>query len=126
MNSTSTSTGTSELSTIHRIEEKLFQITIVFEIIKMYKSTFICIDYVKGFNFADVSLVIYNHTYLPSPRSKETDPVEMFRKEMANKISEKIQKNVYFSCNINYNKNVFALVEERLFKEIKDRPEKFY
>lgn len=111
---------------LHVFKTCLTEKTIVYQVIKMADSVFICINYEDNLTMTDMSLAMQNpYEKLPIATQLLGDSPESVSKNMAAKLSRKFNKCVYISFNVECDKRTLPFVEKRLFDEIKSVPDCF-
>lgn len=99
---------------------------ILYQVLKMKDSLFIFINERNNLNLDDLSLAMNSNydrcpiaTQLFGNFSTETS------KSIAARTCKKLNKCVYFSCNIEFDKITFPYIEKCLYDQIKKYPERF-
>ncbi|KAK4884625.1 hypothetical protein RN001_000896 [Aquatica leii] len=110
---------------LYTFETYIIDKIIIYQIIKMSKSIFICVNYTNELNFNDLSYVILSRDNVPISTQLMGDFSEESFQNIAMRLCKKLKKNVYFSCNVNSDRITLPLIEEHLVKEINKYPEKF-
>ncbi|KAF2905367.1 hypothetical protein ILUMI_00816 [Ignelater luminosus] len=111
---------------LHVFTAEIVDRKIIFQVIKMLESVFISINYSNGLYFNDLSLAMLNrYDKVPMTTQLLGDFSESSSKNMAMRVSKKLGKNVYVSCNIDNDRMSLPFVEKRLYEEIKNDPKKF-
>lgn len=111
---------------LHVFTAEVVDRRIIFQVIKMLESVFISINYSNGLYLNDLSLAMLNrYDKVPMCTQLLGDFSESSSKNMAMRISKKLGKNVYVSCNVDNDRMMLPFVEKRLYEEIKNDPEKF-
>lgn len=98
---------------------------ILCQVLKMSQLTFICINYVDNLCLNEVALAMITDNAAPVGTQLIGDFSDCCSKNLALKLSKKLNKNVYVSCNIDLNRLILPLVEKCLYEEIKRVADKF-
>lgn len=111
---------------VHKFMEEIAEKKIIFQVIKMIDSVFIYINDKDRLQFCDLSFAMINR-YENSPTGTTLlgNSSEDISKNVTCRLSKKIKKAVYLSCNVEPDRLLIPLIEKRLYEEIKTNPDKF-
>ncbi|KAB0804118.1 hypothetical protein PPYR_01088 [Photinus pyralis] len=110
--------------TLHTFHGQVNNRRIVFQVIKMKTSTFVCVNYEDEFHFSNLSLVL-NSNNKPIGTQLVGNLSEYDTETMAMGLCKKLKKNVYLSCNLDNDRFTLPVVLKQLINEINTFPEKF-
>lgn len=112
---------------LHTFATEAANKSVLFQVIKMSDSCIIFINYKDNMTLDDLSLSMFNNKRMDSPIATQIlgNFVEETSKMIALKLSKRLGKTVYVSYNIDFDRITLPLIEARLFKEIKEHPDRF-
>ncbi|KAK5648731.1 hypothetical protein RI129_003623 [Pyrocoelia pectoralis] len=110
---------------LHTFHSEVADRRIVYQVIKMLTSTFICVNYENELTFSDLSLVLTNNSNKPISTQLIGNFSEDSTKNMGMRLCKKLKKNIYLSCNVNNDRFTLPLVEKQLVMEMNKCPDKF-
>ncbi|XP_018562852.1 uncharacterized protein LOC108904694 [Anoplophora glabripennis] len=111
---------------VHKFVSEITEHKIVFQVIKMIDSLFIYINDKDRLQFSDLSFAMTNrYDKCPTGTTLIGNFSEEVSKNIACRISKKVNKAVYLSCNVEQDRLLIPLIEKRLYEEIKSYPDKF-
>nr|CAH7763805.1 unnamed protein product [Callosobruchus chinensis] len=99
---------------------------VIFQVLKMDGSLLIYINNKEQNYFGDLCLAMMNR-YEDAPVSTKLigSSPEDFTKQISSRLTRKIGKSVFLSCNLEPDRIFIPLVEKRLHDEIKNNPTAF-
>jgi len=124
--STSTIKYTKPNLGVHSFHIENNDLIVSVHVVSMDNSIFIWIGKGLEANFTDLSLAMMS-PYQNSPLASKVmgSPLETASLSLSSKLSRKLDKQVFLSCNLLLDQLTAPVVEKRIIDEIKSQPEKF-
>ncbi|CAH0552114.1 unnamed protein product [Brassicogethes aeneus] len=110
----------------HSFVKEVMDKKIVFQVVKMKDSTLIYINDKDNLSLTDLSLSVasrFNNT--PIGTTLVGSALQGVSQGFAAKLSRKLKKSVFLSCNLEEDRMLIPVVEKELFSEIKNNADKF-
>nr|CAI5837270.1 unnamed protein product [Callosobruchus analis] len=111
---------------IHTFYDEIMERKVIFQVLKMGDSFLIYINDKEQNYFGDLCLAMIN-CYEDTPVSTKLigNSPEDFTKHISSRLTRKLGKSVFLSCNLEPDRMFVPLVEKRLHDEIKNNPSAF-
>lgn len=112
---------------VHKFSELISERKILYQVIKMTDSLIIFINDKDNMQLSNIFVsLISQYDDLPiGTKILGNFTEEAVSKNMAQRMSKKLKKTVYVSCNLEEDSRLLPLVEKRIYEEIKLHEDKF-
>ncbi|KAJ3648417.1 hypothetical protein Zmor_020222 [Zophobas morio] len=112
--------------TIHKFNAVISERKIVYQVVKMTDSLLIFINEKDNMQFSTLFLSLMNR-YDTQPICTRLfgDFTVEVSKGIASRLAKKLCKAVYVSCNMEEDRTLLTLIEQRMYEEIKENPDMF-
>lgn len=110
----------------HAFSTNIGEKMVLYQVIQLKDSIIIFINEKNNLNLEDLSLAMINrYETLPISTQLFGNFLSDTSKTIASHACKKLNKCVYVSCNIEYDKLIFPYIEKCLYNEMKRHPNKF-
>ncbi|KAF7267273.1 proteasome assembly chaperone 4 [Rhynchophorus ferrugineus] len=111
---------------LHAFFDVISEKKIIFQVIKMQSSVMIFVNNQDVMNCDNIVMAMKTRfSDTPCSTTLMGNLTELVGNNIASRLSKKLEKPVYLSFNLDDDKVLVPLVEERLFQEIQQSPECF-
>ncbi|XP_041375792.1 proteasome assembly chaperone 4-like [Gigantopelta aegis] len=109
---------------VHSFQTKILDTTVFFQVIKLNNSFHLFVGNVPTLQNMAMSM---NTKYenVPTVNHLFGNRTDSTSSSIAQKLAKKTGKQVFVSCNLEYNQTMLPLVEKHIFDELKAHPDKF-